>query len=302
MLGYVRLYKPDLLIKEFQRYQSVYCAVCKSMGRQFGQLKRLGVSYDAAFLALFFLAFKKDEKKAYAEACVANPLKKRAIAAADPLVDFAAAMTCYLAYESGLDHMEDRQWLKGIPQTTVFASAARKIRLKYPELCSAIEKELRGLADFERREGQKAGVPSEMLREDAELCARNAAAFNGRILAAIFVHAASLIIPENPDLKGLDTMFETIGQSLGEWVYLMDAWEDCDKDIKARRFNPFARLGEAEREELAVSLLKEREENLDRHAALLPYYKDAAIVQNIICQALPEERCRVRKKEKQRKL
>ena len=46
MFGYVRPYKPELLVKELTRYQSVYCGICKQIGRDYGQVPRLALGYD----------------------------------------------------------------------------------------------------------------------------------------------------------------------------------------------------------------------------------------------------------------
>ena len=52
MLGYVTIEKNELKVREFEMYQAYYCGICKSIGRRFGQLPRMVLSYDSVFLAL----------------------------------------------------------------------------------------------------------------------------------------------------------------------------------------------------------------------------------------------------------
>ena len=52
MFGYIRAAKPEMRIKEFELYKAVYCSLCKELGKSYGFLARLTLSYDFTFLAL----------------------------------------------------------------------------------------------------------------------------------------------------------------------------------------------------------------------------------------------------------
>lgn len=56
MFGYVRIYKPELKVGEYEQYQGVYCSLCKQLGKSCGQTARLSLSYDLTFFALFRMA------------------------------------------------------------------------------------------------------------------------------------------------------------------------------------------------------------------------------------------------------
>jgi len=49
MLGYVKIDKGELKVREYEVYCGYYCGICKSIGRRYGQLPRMALSYDAAF-------------------------------------------------------------------------------------------------------------------------------------------------------------------------------------------------------------------------------------------------------------
>ena len=48
MLGYVKIDKGELKVREYEVYCGYYCGICKSIGRRYGQLPRMALSYDAA--------------------------------------------------------------------------------------------------------------------------------------------------------------------------------------------------------------------------------------------------------------
>ena len=52
MLGYVKIDKGELKVREYEVYTGYYCGICKSIGKRYGQLPRMALSYDAAFLAV----------------------------------------------------------------------------------------------------------------------------------------------------------------------------------------------------------------------------------------------------------
>ena len=56
MFCYFRHYKPHMRVCEYESYKSVYCALCKQIGKEYGFLSRFTLNYDFTFLALLGLA------------------------------------------------------------------------------------------------------------------------------------------------------------------------------------------------------------------------------------------------------
>ena len=52
MFGYVKVYKPELKMKEFEMYRGIYCSLCKQLGKSYGLFARMTLSYDFAFMAI----------------------------------------------------------------------------------------------------------------------------------------------------------------------------------------------------------------------------------------------------------
>ena len=60
MLGYVRAYRPEMKFKDYDMYKGVYCSLCKSIGKRYGLLARLTLSYDFTFLAILRMAVREN--------------------------------------------------------------------------------------------------------------------------------------------------------------------------------------------------------------------------------------------------
>jgi hypothetical protein len=63
VFGYIKPFKPELKFKEFDLYKAYYCGLCKAMGKKYGFLSRLTLSYDFTFIALLIDAL--DNNNAY---------------------------------------------------------------------------------------------------------------------------------------------------------------------------------------------------------------------------------------------
>ena len=92
MLGYVTIEKGELKVREYDVYQGYYCGICKSIGRRLGQVPRLALSYDAAFLALLLDSLTQNEIQLYYEHCIIHPIQKRPTLKENDAIDYAADM------------------------------------------------------------------------------------------------------------------------------------------------------------------------------------------------------------------
>jgi hypothetical protein len=76
MFGYVRPLKPELLVREFSRYKSIYCGICKQIGHDFGQLPRITLGYDLTMLAVLLLSLSAKQPPDELAGCIINPLAR----------------------------------------------------------------------------------------------------------------------------------------------------------------------------------------------------------------------------------
>ena len=76
MFGYVKAYKPELKVRDYEQYKAVYCSLCKTLGREYGLFARLTLSYDFTFAALLRLALSGECPGFHKSRCPFNPFAK----------------------------------------------------------------------------------------------------------------------------------------------------------------------------------------------------------------------------------
>ena len=52
MFGYVMANRPELKIREYDRYRAYYCGLCRALKKEYGLLGRLTLNYDMTFLVM----------------------------------------------------------------------------------------------------------------------------------------------------------------------------------------------------------------------------------------------------------
>ena len=132
MFGYIKPFKPELKVKEFDTYQAVYCGLCHQLGEAFGPFAKLTLSYDFTFLAMAALGLREDFGGFCKARCMANPLKKKTCAVPSGDLSFAASCAMILFYHKLRDNIEDTRTPKKFLYYLIlpFASSARKKAVK----------------------------------------------------------------------------------------------------------------------------------------------------------------------------
>lgn len=274
MFGYIRPFKPELLIRQWTYYQSAYCGLCKQIGREYGQLPRLTVTYDLTFLVLLGMAFSEQPAMTNQAGCILNPVKKKTVMEGNSLLDFCADVSVLLAWYKGRDDKRDGNAIRGAAAGVAFRRAGTRAKLKRPELDSLISRNLADLTEIEK------GKPDLM-----------AAECFGNLLSGIFGLAIPLFFDRHDEKnKAQADAVRLLGKDLGRWIYLIDAIDDLSSDRDNGNWNPFLQMDRNDVQLKGSGLLAEIEESLDRTAALLEYRRDAGLVSNIIQLGLPSVR------------
>ena len=106
MFGYILPNLESLDDEEKARYRSVYCGVCRSLKARYGQMSRIGVSYDMAFLALLLGSLYEPEEACGQARCPVHPLAPQRYVRT-PFTDYAADLSVALVYHKCLDDWRD---------------------------------------------------------------------------------------------------------------------------------------------------------------------------------------------------
>ena len=212
---------------------------------------------------------------------MAHPFRKRAYVACCEPLEYSAYASAILTHGKIADDINDEKGMKKLNAQLIkpFTSHMRKKALKkYSELDEKVFTGLKRLSDIEKQNLSSVDIPADAF---------------GDILADILSYG----------LFGNEAkIMSNIGKHIGRWIYIIDAADDVDEDIKKNRFNAFARLYEGnipdeERESIANSL---RLELLSAEPAfdLIDYnelYDIEEIIKNIIYRGMPQTAERVLK-------
>ena len=278
MLGYITPDKPELKVREYEMYSAYYCGICKAIKRRHGEIPRLVLSYDSVLLAMILSAvydLEKEENYSVGptvklERCIIHPVKKRAIVYNDAAIDYAADMLVALAYYKFKDDWTDEKKVLGVLGMVAFSNLHRKITGMYPETCGIINKSIVKLSELEKENCQS-------MDEAAEPFAKlMKAIFSGAPLKSDSVNEA--------DLK---LLLGEIGYNVGKWVYLIDAVDDLEKDLKKNQYNSLKGIKDDEnyKSRVEFSLICTLE-NASLALKKLGLEKNKGIIENIIYSGL----------------
>lgn len=219
MMGYVRPCKARLGEEGWETYRAAYCGVCHALGRRYGQAYRWLLSYDLVFFALLIARDPFQEREGH---CVAHPVRKRRMALpGHSALEMAADATVLLACGRLRDHAVDSGFWGRMASRTGLAAMEKAYEAsaeRLPKAALAMETQMARLAVLE---GER--VPS---------LDRPADTFSTMLSALA------------DDCGGTDEgerrVRREILRHLGRWIYLVDAVDDLNDDLKRGRYNPIA--------------------------------------------------------------
>jgi len=225
MFGYIQPDKSELRMREFAEYRAYYCGLCKCIGDAYGEPVRIALSYDCAFIALMLCGLAGSDDVAKCR-CAYKPLTKPRLAAREnEAIRFAADLNVLLTRAKLEDDWRDDKKLASLAGRTAMKAAFQRAKAHAPKLCEAIDAGIAELSALEKSGCADIDAPADAfarLMRDIAGCAPVEDARNA-------------------------TAFRHLMYHLGRWVYLIDAWDDREKDKKSGSYNPFL-AAEADRE------------------------------------------------------
>ncbi len=217
MFGYVTASMKELDKDMQQRYGAVYCGICRRIRIQSGNVARLGLSYDMAFLALLLMSLYEPEETRGNKACALHPIRKRPWVD-NPYVQYAADMNVALSYYNFLDDWQDDSKISAKLLAQQFGKHLPEIESRYPRQCKAIADCIRQLSELEKGSCSNPDEPAGVF---------------GDLMAELLVYEEDLWA----------TTLRRMGNALGRFVYLLDAAVDYDRDQRKGKYNPYLAMG-----------------------------------------------------------
>ncbi len=213
MFGYVKINKMDLTFREYEHYRGYYCGLCKYLEDNHGEISRLTLNYDITFLILVLTSLYRPKPFVIEEGCITNPFKKKK-KIINEITEYAASMNVLLAYYKLEDNVTDEKRIKDIIAYNMYKSKLKYAYEKYPDKAQFIKSQLEELNRLENEKNINIDMVSNTF---------------GSLMGEIFVY-------KNDEYA---QQLRNIGFNIGKYIYLLDAYEDLDKDYAKGRYNPF---------------------------------------------------------------
>lgn len=277
MFGYVTPCKMELKIKDFEKFKAYYCGLCKSIKNNFGNLPRLSLNYDMTFLALLLDSLSEENFKVEKQFCGLHPIKKRVVLIENSAINYAAFCNVLLTYFKLLDNFTDENSFT----SKIYATFLNQYLKKTPKRYNGTTLEISDILKILNLEEQQ---------------------YSGKCLDELSHHFADLtgyILSAYEKDKYYNDILYTLGYNLGKWIYIIDAYDDLEKDIKEHKFNAINGVYNTEGLPFneIISLVKERVnftltmcaegciENLNK----LPIKRNYDLIYNILQYGLMEK-------------
>lgn len=215
MFGYIVVNQPELKMKEYDEYRKYYCGLCKSLKDRYGARGQISLSYDMTFLVLLLTGLYEPEKLSGSRRCIAHPASKHTYVQ-NEYTDYVADMNVILTYYKCIDDWDDEHMFtrKLYADVLLAGKNGRRLKEEYSQKIRSIVDNLKAISELE-----DAGS------DDMDALSGHF----GNIMAEICA----------PAHDEWESYLRTIGYYLGKFVYIMDAYDDIEKDIGAGNYNPF---------------------------------------------------------------
>ena len=220
MLVYIKTQRDDLRICDFCLYKQQYCALCQGIGKKYGIVYRLILSYDMVFLALVLENFET-EMTPLSFKCPTNPFKKINTSISNNVIEYCAFINYYLSVLKLEDDIIDEK------------NNVKKIILKFFKHNSQYQNILNTY-------GAKLNVLSELMSKINSLESENACFDQlSNLFGEFFVELFQLffkLYKEDCVIEKYDNLY-SLCFNLGKWIYIIDAYEDYNEDMQNGNFN-----------------------------------------------------------------
>ena len=269
MFGYVNPDSPYLFKKDEVLYKATYCGMCKSIGKGCGNFAKSALTYDIAFMSALLHNVANCDMKIEKRRCALHFIKSRPMALPDDISVLLGCVNTVLAYYKLLDDKADGD--KKGAFAFLYKRGFKRALKRHPAVAEIIKRSIDG-----QRALEKAGCKiideaceptAGMMRELSRYCLKDYAT-------------------EHTDALCYD---------IGKWVYLADALDDYDKDVKKGRYNVlYNAFGEREK---ALAVQKNGEEinfifnslfaDMRMRLAQIRFYFNHDLTDNIILRGIP---------------
>lgn len=274
MFGYVKPLKEEMKLREFEVFRAYYCGLCKQIGKK-SYISKLTLTYDMSFLALLLSSIYLDKESTTEKFCLYKFGKVNTLA--NKYIDYSADMNIILSNRKLIDNYKDDK-----NYFSLLFSKVINTKRSLPESQEKINTIDNYLDNTFNLEKNKTGSIDEISHDFAKICEK------------IF------------DIYDDSVTLRILGYNIGKWIYILDAFDDIEKDVQKNNYNPLLYRFKYEKDE-SIEDFKERiTENIEftlirclseasNAYELIDFKKNKDILDNIIYLGLDRQTTRVLK-------
>ena len=257
MFGYVIINRDALSEAEFTRFRAHYCGLCHQLYTQYGLSGCATLSYDLTFLQLLLASLYEPEEENRSERCLLHPYKQHECVNT-PVNQYAADMNVAMTWHKCRDNWADDKSVLSLAEKKLLDKAYLQVEARYPQKCAFVADCIDQLSQVEKSGDTQIDRPTNL---------------TGQIFGEMFAYK---------DDMWCETL-RSMGEALGRFVYLMDAYDDLPGDLKKHRYNPLVALHErVDYEPFMERLLTMTIAECTAEFEKLPLVQDINILRNIL--------------------
>lgn len=257
MFGYIIINKAEMKFKEFDIYHSFYCGICRDLKRKYGLCGQMSLSYDMTFLAILLTGLYEPETRTGSCKCVAHPFESHETRN-NIFTEYAADMNLLFACFKCRDDWEDERKLWRLLLGRLLEGKAGGLRERYAEKIRTLNLLMQDFSDAEKSDAMDIDVLAGLF---------------GRVMGEI------MAVREDEWAESL----RRLGFFLGKFVYLCDAYEDIEADIRKGTPNPLkSRYDKPDFEEESRAILMMMMSECCKEFERLPILENVEILRNIL--------------------
>lgn len=218
MFGYVTICEPELKVKDWRKYRSYYCGLCQELKEDYGAAGQMTLTYDMTFVIVLLTSLYECESQVSAHRCKVHPVRKQQMIR-NEMTRYGADMNILLTYYKLMDDWIDEKSVSSLIGNGFLKKKARQVIARYPRQSKVIRRCLKRLSQCEK--------------ENCTDLDKTAGCF-GELMAELFVYKQDV----------WEERLRKMGFYLGKFIYLMDAYEDLEEDLKKGHYNPLKKIHE----------------------------------------------------------
>lgn len=257
MFGYIIPNYDELRVRELKEYRRYYCGLCKCLKERYGLKGQISLTYDMTFLGLLLSSLYEEDAVKGECRCVAHPTTRHEYITTKYLY-YAADMNILLMYYKCMDDWNDDHNIVKAGYAALIKRAGKKAACKYPDKAGNIADGLRKLSDAEKNRNLNVDYVSGIF---------------GEICAEIFACKKD---------EWYDCLRQ-LGFYIGKFIYLLDAYEDLEKDLSDGCYNPYLKMHHEQNfddkvKNILLMMMSEAGKKFER----LPILENVNVLRNII--------------------